>query len=199
MAHSDQIQDRGNADKAGDQRTGHQDGHYGERTLPVPSVEPGGSQARESAAGSSFHNGYASHRGAAATAQLLIHPNVLGRFHPLRNLSAEWTLENFNRTPEAQLTYQLLDASSAAVAVTWQPPRSDHQNWADVLVRQQLTRCCRNFKASNPVAFFSCSFQTLINTAMQTQYCMPSSDPPTAHQVALWSSIPASADFSSGS
>ena len=45
--------------------------------------------------------------------QLIIHPNVIGRFHPLRKLTADmqsdvipWTLEIQNRTQESQTTYQ---------------------------------------------------------------------------------------------
>ena len=47
--------------------------------------------------------------------QLIIHPNTVGRFHPLRKLTPEmasdvisWTLEIQNRTQEAQAVYQLV-------------------------------------------------------------------------------------------
>ncbi|CAE7403296.1 unnamed protein product, partial [Symbiodinium pilosum] len=47
--------------------------------------------------------------------QLIVHPNVVGRFHPLRKLTSDmqsdvipWTLETQNRTQESQMTYQLI-------------------------------------------------------------------------------------------
>ena len=46
---------------------------------------------------------------------LIIHPNTIGRFHPLRRLTPDmvsdvipWTLEIQNRTQEAQVFYQLI-------------------------------------------------------------------------------------------
>ena len=47
--------------------------------------------------------------------QLIIHPNVIEHFHPLKKLIPDmasdvipWTLEIQNRTQEAQATYQLV-------------------------------------------------------------------------------------------